>query len=115
MLCWNSIGYAASTLVLLAFAVKDIVPLRTIAIASNVAFLAYGIALGLTPVWLLHALLLPLNAWRLREALRTAPETRRPHEAARAAALPAHERGRLLPRPVLRDTRRRWATTSSPG
>lgn len=70
MTCWNSVGYLASSLVLVAFAVKDIIPLRMIAIASNVAFLSYGIALGLTPVWVLHALLLPLNTWRLMEALR---------------------------------------------
>jgi hypothetical protein len=41
------------------------------ALGSNVAFIAYGLALGLTPVWLLHAVLLPVNASRLTEALRS--------------------------------------------
>jgi hypothetical protein len=29
------------------------------------AFIAYGIGLNLAPVWLLHAVLLPVNCWRL--------------------------------------------------
>jgi hypothetical protein len=49
---------------------KDIIPLRLAALASNVAFIAYGLALGLTPIWLLHALLVPLNGYRLVEAAR---------------------------------------------
>jgi hypothetical protein len=32
-------------------------------------FIIYGLGLGLTPIWSLHAALLPLNAWRLVEAL----------------------------------------------
>jgi hypothetical protein len=44
------------------------VPLRIAALGSNVAFVAYGLALGLMPVWLLHAILLPLNARRLFDA-----------------------------------------------
>ena len=65
MLTWNAIGFVASGLVLAAFCMKDIVPLRLIAVGSNVAFLTYGLALGLAPVWLLHAALLPINCWRL--------------------------------------------------
>jgi hypothetical protein len=72
MTSWDSVGYLASMLVLAAFAVKEMIPLRVIALASNVAFLAYGLAHGLPPVWLLHALLLPLNGWRLLEAVRGA-------------------------------------------
>jgi hypothetical protein len=44
---------------------EDIGSLRAMAIASNVAFLVYGIGLDLVPVWLLHAVLLPVNCWRL--------------------------------------------------
>jgi hypothetical protein len=39
--------------------------LRVAAVSSNVAFLAYGISLDLGPVVSLHAVLLPLNLWRL--------------------------------------------------
>ena len=46
------------------------IPLRVIALGSNVAFLAYGGLLHLYPVLLLHAVLMPVNAWRLTEILR---------------------------------------------
>ena len=38
--------------------------LRVIAVASNVAFLIYGAAAGLVPIFVLHAALLPLNIYR---------------------------------------------------
>ena len=65
MFTWDTVGYLASGLVFAAFCMKDIIPLRMVAVGSNVAFLTYGLALGLAPVWLLHALLLPINCWRL--------------------------------------------------
>jgi hypothetical protein len=34
-------GYAASILVFVTFCMKDMVPLRVVALASNVAFLVY--------------------------------------------------------------------------
>jgi CRP/FNR family cyclic AMP-dependent transcriptional regulator len=39
--------------------------LRSVAIASNVAFITYGYLAGLYPVFILHMVLLPLNIWRL--------------------------------------------------
>lgn len=64
----DTVGYVASVLVFAAFCMKDIIPLRLIAIFSNVAFLTYGMGLNLTPVWVLHAILLPINCWRLWQA-----------------------------------------------
>jgi hypothetical protein len=75
-MCWNVCGYIASALVLAAFYMKDIVPLRLAALASNLAFITYGLAFDLTPIWLLHALLLPLNGYRLVEAARLHADTR---------------------------------------
>jgi hypothetical protein len=66
---WDVIGYVASTLVLTAFGMKNIIPLRVVAMCSNLVFIIYGLGLGLTPVWSLHVALLPMNAWRLVEAL----------------------------------------------
>jgi hypothetical protein len=63
------IGYSASGLVVVTFYMKDMVPLRIAALCSNIAFLTYGITLGLGPVVLLHATLIPLNLWRLSSAL----------------------------------------------
>jgi hypothetical protein len=69
MISSDAIGYLASALVLAAFCMKEMIPLRVVAVCSNIAFLFYGSALGLVPVWLLHATLLPINCWRLLEDL----------------------------------------------
>jgi CRP/FNR family cyclic AMP-dependent transcriptional regulator len=63
-------GYIASGLVLVTFYMKDMVSLRVAALCSNVAFLIYGMGLGLIPVVLLHGALIPMNVWRLVSALR---------------------------------------------
>lgn len=80
---WETLGYVASVLVLAAFYMKETIPLRIIALASNLSFIAYGAALGLTPIWLLHILLLPMNCCRLAQALRLrrSPATARNHHA----------------------------------
>lgn len=44
---------------------KRMLALRVTAIASNVAFIAYGLAAGLVPILILHGALLPLNVFRL--------------------------------------------------
>jgi hypothetical protein len=63
------LGYAASALVFLTFYMKEMAPLRAAALCSNVCFLAYGISLKLGPVVALHAALIPINLWRLSQAL----------------------------------------------
>src|SRR5215468_5813003 len=64
------VGYAASLLVFSTFYMKTMIPLRCVAIASNVAFLTYGYFAGLYPVFFLHVVLLPLNVFRLRQMYR---------------------------------------------
>ena len=64
------IGYLASLLVLMTFCMSGMVALRALAIASNVAFIAYAALAGISPVLVLHALLLPMNVCRLLEAVR---------------------------------------------
>jgi CRP/FNR family cyclic AMP-dependent transcriptional regulator len=61
------LGYVAAGLVLVTFSVRSMTALRSVAIASNVMFIAYAVAAQLMPVLILHALLLPLNIWRLRQ------------------------------------------------
>jgi hypothetical protein len=51
--------------VLAAFCMRDMAALRLLAIASNLAFIAYGALAGLGPVLLLHLVLLPVNVCRL--------------------------------------------------
>ncbi len=61
------LGYAAAGLVFVTFYVRSITALRSVAIASNLMFIAYAATGHLFPVLILHALLLPLNVWRLVE------------------------------------------------
>jgi hypothetical protein len=59
------IGWGAGALVLTSFYLKTMIPLRTVAIVSNVAFAGYGLMAGALPIVVLHCLLLPLNVLRL--------------------------------------------------
>lgn len=59
------IGYFASALVLATFCMRNMVALRYVAIASNLAFIAYGALADIGPVLVLHLLLLPVNVVRL--------------------------------------------------
>ena len=52
-------GYITSLLVYMTFYMKTIMPLRVIAIASNVAFITYASIEGLVPVFILHTALRP--------------------------------------------------------
>jgi CRP/FNR family transcriptional regulator, cyclic AMP receptor protein len=70
-------GWLAAVLVFSAFFMRTMIPLRIVAIASNVAFIAYallGLRYGvfdrLYPILVLHSALLPLNLIRLRELKR---------------------------------------------
>jgi len=67
-------GYAASLLVFATFCMKRMLPLRLVAIASNIAFIGYAWLNGLGPVLLLHGALLPLNVMRLLELQRLAAQ-----------------------------------------
>jgi CRP/FNR family transcriptional regulator, cyclic AMP receptor protein len=70
------LGYAASATVLASFCMSTMIPLRVIALASNVLFMAYGYADQLYPVFLLHAILLPVNTLRLVQFYRLMREMR---------------------------------------
>jgi hypothetical protein len=67
MIASEVIGFIASALVLVTFAMRDMRLLRVIAIFSNVAFIAYAAINWLVPVLALHVILLPLNIIRLAE------------------------------------------------
>ena len=63
----DGVGYLASLLVFCTFYMKTMIPLRSVAIASNVVFMTFGFAGRVYPVLALHAVLLPLNCLRLRQ------------------------------------------------
>jgi len=62
-------GYLAGSLVFATFCTTRMVPLRALAIASNIAFIGYGYLGELWPILILHAAMLPLNVHRLRQAV----------------------------------------------
>ncbi|CAN7763333.1 hypothetical protein LJR084_007271 [Variovorax sp. LjRoot84] len=69
--CIDLLGYAAAALVLATFSARSMTALRSLAIASNLLFIAYAALTWLPPVLALHALLLPLNlCCGLAQALR---------------------------------------------
>jgi hypothetical protein len=59
------LGYAASFAVLATFLIPTMLPLRLVAIMSNVLFVMYGYAAHIPPVMFLHITLLPINVARL--------------------------------------------------
>jgi hypothetical protein len=63
----DELGWAAAALVLASFCLKTIYSLRIVAACSNVAFIAYALSVGAVPILVLHALLLPLNIFRLAQ------------------------------------------------
>ena len=63
------IGAFAASLVLATFCARQMVPLRVLAIASNIAFITYADRDGLLPILVLHAVMLPLNVLRLCQEL----------------------------------------------
>jgi CRP/FNR family transcriptional regulator, cyclic AMP receptor protein len=63
------IGYAAALAVFATFCMTTMLPLRAIALLSNVLFITYGWFDGLYPVLALHLGLLPVNSWRLLQVL----------------------------------------------
>ena len=63
----EAIGYLASALVFATFYMSTMRLLRTVAVVSNVAFILYGYFAGAMPILVLHAVLLPLNVWRLHQ------------------------------------------------
>lgn len=70
------LGYAASCAVLASFLMRRMVPLRLVAILSNILFAAFGFIAHIHPVLFLHLMLLPINLWRLFD-LRPKPDLRR--------------------------------------
>ena len=65
----DAIGFLAAALTLATFAQRAMIPMRALAIAANLCFIAYGLLGAYGPVLALHVVLLPINASRLRSLL----------------------------------------------
>ena len=64
VLALASAGVAALLVIVGAF-VKTMIPLRWLAVASNLGFIVYGVAYPSPLMVVLHAVLLPVNLWRV--------------------------------------------------
>jgi len=68
---WISIlGYVASASVLVTFCMSTMIPLRMVALASNVLFSSFGAFAHIYPIMVLHLILLPVNSIRLLQIRR---------------------------------------------
>jgi len=61
------LGWAAAALMVGTFACRNARRMRSLAVATNLTFIGYGLAAALPPVLTLHLLLLPINLWRWAE------------------------------------------------
>jgi CRP/FNR family transcriptional regulator, cyclic AMP receptor protein len=73
------LGYAASAAVLATFCMSTMIPLRMMALVSNLLFMAYGYFDHIYPVFILHAILFPVNALRLIQFQRLVRDIRDAH------------------------------------
>jgi CRP/FNR family transcriptional regulator, cyclic AMP receptor protein len=64
------LGYSAASAAIGTHSMRTMIPLRVLALATNVLFIGYGYLSGTQPVFLLHLILFPLNAWRLHQMLK---------------------------------------------
>jgi CRP/FNR family transcriptional regulator, cyclic AMP receptor protein len=69
VLALASAGVASLLVVVSAF-VKTMIPLRWLAVASNVGFIIYGLAHPAPLMVVLHVVLLPVNLWRVRQMVK---------------------------------------------
>jgi len=63
------LGVAAAAASLYAAHAKTIIPLRIAAVIANLLAMGYSLSHGTYPTFVLNALLLPLNAWRLHQMI----------------------------------------------
>jgi hypothetical protein len=89
------IGFIASALVFLTFAMKDMRQLRIMAIFSNIAFITYASTQALLPILALHLLLLSINLFHLLDAKTKPKQHQKPTGAADKATQMALEAVKL--------------------
>jgi CRP/FNR family cyclic AMP-dependent transcriptional regulator len=76
MQSFELLGYTAGACTLTAFSMKRMIPLRIAGLGANCFFIAYGLLGPVYPALVLHAVLLPLNSWRLYQMIRLVQKVR---------------------------------------
>ncbi len=74
------LGFLAACLMFSTFYMKNMIPLRIVGIASNIAFIAYTANARIWPVLFLHTALLPMNCLRLAQMVKLIKQVRRASE-----------------------------------
>ena len=64
------IGFIGAALMVATLAMKAMIPLRVVGIASSIFQIAFALLAGITPMLIQHGILLALNTYRLREQMR---------------------------------------------
>ena len=64
------IGFIGAALMVVTLAMKAMIPLRVVGIASNIFQIAFALSVGITPMLIQHGILPPVNAYRLYEQMR---------------------------------------------
>jgi len=82
----ESIGFCGSVLAVWTYWMREMVPLRIVAVLGCVCFLTYGALIRSYPIIAMEATLLPINAYRLLQLLRD-------RRFAQAAVAPAGRSG----------------------
>ena len=62
---WEYVGFVASALIILSFAMKQMKPLRWINLVGCVLFVAYGIQINSAPVILTNVAIVGINIYYL--------------------------------------------------
>ena len=70
------IGFCGSILAVWTYWMREMIPLRIVAVLGCICFLTYGILIRSYPLIAMEATLLPINAYRLLQLLRERPLAR---------------------------------------
>ena len=74
------LGVIGTALLCASFLVRSMLPLRALALASNVCFIAWGYLEWVWPTLALNSVILPLNAWHIWEIRKLTKEITRATE-----------------------------------
>ena len=70
------VGFIGGGLTVVMLAMRTMIPLRVVGIASNIFQIAFGVLAGVTPMWIQHGVLLPVNVYRLFEQMHLVKQVR---------------------------------------
>ena len=67
------VGFCGTALAIWTYWMREMIPLRIVAVLGCICFLTYGVLIGSHPIMLMESALLPINSYRLFQLLRARP------------------------------------------